>query len=233
MATTIKMADIYDNNQEYFQYVRKVCNRKKPLDCPQLISKTKRRFDLDLDTTKKILKGFLDSNLILVRNKQVSIDTLANTTRRRILSQVVSYPGSYINFLKKQLDIGSNQLVWHLSVLCEFKFIKMVEVGRLKAFGSIDTPEIDIILGCLMLKNSIRKLFAVLLENPEGKTQVELSEIMSMPRSTMTYWLKNLIKMNIVRIIKNKRPQKYCLNDDIIDNMIENVNGRLIHYNAL
>ncbi len=223
------MADIFNTNQVYFQYVRRICTKRKPLDCPQLISKTKRRFDLDLDTTKKILKGFLDSNLILVKNKEVSVDIMANSTRRMILAQITSYPGCYLNYLKNKLNLGTNQLIWHLSVLSEFKYIKIVEVGKIKAFGLIDTPKIDIILGCFMLKDPIRKLFAVLIENPEGKSQAELSEIMFLPRTTITYWLKHLSKMNIIENKRETRPKLYYLNEKYI----KNAKSRLIRYNAL
>ncbi|MCK4797057.1 MAG: winged helix-turn-helix transcriptional regulator [Spirochaetes bacterium] len=167
----------------------------------QIVSKLRKQFKLNEAAVKKILKEFIDRNMIIVGvEDKMSLNILANKVRNQIYQLIEKYPGIYSNFLKKHLSLGSRQLLWHLAFLLEFNEIYSCSFGKIHAFGVADIQKINILIGFVMLKSNLRDILKLLVIRDEGLNQYELLKRLNIPKSTVNYALKKLIKRRIIEV---------------------------------
>lgn len=211
--------------QKYFQYLRKICTKSSTPSIYQVKSKLKKKFNIDNDEIDKILKELKEDGLIQISLEYISINYLGNTVRRDIYNRIKSYPGLNINYLKKQLNLGSNQLLWHLGVLQNTQLIKSVSIGKIISFGEMDIDDSKIKFGYLLLKESIRKLIEYLIKFPHGQSEMEIAVFLYQPRSSVNYSLKKLMKMNIInRMSDESNLNLYFVNKSLIQRFEERIN---------
>jgi len=211
--------------QKYFQFLRKICTKSSTPSIYQAKSKLKKKFHIDNDEIDKIFKELKEDGLIQITSEEISINFLANSVRKEIYDRIKSYPGLNINNLKKQLNFGSNQLLWHLGVLQNLKLIKSVSIGKIISFGKIDIDDSKIKFGYLLLKDSIRKLIEYLIKFPHGQSEMEIAVFLYQPRSSINYSLKKLMKMNIIkRKLDESNLNLYFVNKSLIQRFEERIN---------
>jgi predicted transcriptional regulator len=200
----------------YFQYVRKIYNNNEVFELSDLSIKLRKQFKLNVQEYDLIIKQMGNENLIKINGFNASINLLANPVRSKIYSIISNCPGSYINSLKLLLNLDTHQIVWHLGVLNELKLIQICDIGKIKAFGLKTASREEIIIGCLLFKDSIRRIFELLLSNPQGISQSDISEKTGINRSTLAYILENLGKENLIEQTKVQPGAQFKLNEGIL-----------------
>jgi len=217
----VELKELDGQINEVFDYVRRVSNRKKPIFYDQLVNKIIKRFNFDRTKTISILENFIQNQLIIIEENKITLNILANPIRKKIYFLIEIYPAVNFNTLKNLLQIGSNQLLWHVSILEKFHLIKMHQFGKIIAYGLPKVPRNDVILSFLILKKSMRNLLKVLIDSPNGTTILNLVEELCQPRSNIIYSINKFQEMNIILKNEQKSPYIYELNEVFIDNIIE------------
>ena len=134
-------------------------------------------------------------------NNHISINILANQTRKEIYQAIKKYPGITINRLKILLNIGSHQILYHLGALLEFNQIKFIKFNRIKAFGLNSVSQDEIIIGFYLIRDNIREIILQIIYSTEMCTLSSLNNILDeISHSSLSYCLNNLLKVNLLEL---------------------------------
>ncbi|QEE16418.2 hypothetical protein DSAG12_02248 [Promethearchaeum syntrophicum] len=214
-----------DVNQEkygrYFDYICKLCPQRtqKHIYSDQLKSRLRKKFRIDDLTVKAIIAYFVNKNALIVAfDDSVSINLLSNTTRKKIHDLIEEYPGVYSNIFIKFLGLGSRQVLWHISFLLEFNIIEYLSFGKIKAYGLIEIDKKLIMIGYVILKDSLRELLKCLLDHPNGSYLGEISELLGKPKNSTLYTLNKLKQLKIL-ILSQDNKKKYSVDRKYIQIM--------------
>ncbi len=197
----------------YFDYICKLCPQRtqKHIYSDQLKSRLRKKFRIDNLTVKAIITYFVDKNaLIVAYDDSVSINLLSNTTRKKIHDLIEEYPGVYSNIFITYLGLGSRQVLWHISFLLEFDVIEYLSFGKIKAYGLMDIDKKLIMIGYVILKNSLRELLKCLLDHPNGSYLGEISGLLGKPKNSTLYTLNKLKQLKILTLLQDNK-KKYSV----------------------
>ena len=86
--------------------------------------------DINRNRIEIILKSLIKKKEIIPGTKLMKNNIIDNQTRKKIFNHIKRNPAVNINEIMKQLDIGSNQALWHLSALEKFRFILLDNCGH-------------------------------------------------------------------------------------------------------
>ena len=206
---------------EVFQYIRRISNRKKPIFYDQVINKIIKHFNFNRTKAIAIFESLIQNQMIYLKEDKIILNILANPLRKRIYFLIQSYPAVNFNYLKNILQIGSNQLLWHVSVLEKFNYIKSNQIGKIIVYSVPNVPRNELILSFLILKGSMRNLLRLLTNSTNGITIMEMVTELCVPRSNVLYSLKKFQEMNIVSKKEEKSPYIYELNSLFLDLILE------------
>ena len=201
--------------ETYYQYIRKLYTNNEQFQISELESKLMKHFRGTRPEVNAAIQRLISEKFIVLNGTSASINLLANPIRNKIYSIICKYPGSYVNSLKTLLNLDTHQLIWHLGVLIELELIEICEIGKIKAFGPKGTSREEVIIGCLLFKDSIRCIFEVLLTHVQGISQTTLAETTGMNRSTLAYIIDNLLHENLIEINKDQTNARVILKTNI------------------
>ncbi|MHA1674251.1 MAG: hypothetical protein ACTSYI_11570 [Promethearchaeota archaeon] len=196
----------------YFTYLSKITGSNFSIPLSKAKIKIQKRFQLTEEEVTNIISHFSRQNIIKIYDHNISINFLANPTRKRIFALIEEYPGIYINKIKKILRLNSNQVLWHLGFMESKNIIECQQFGSIRAYGPFNVAKSDLLLGYLLLKNSIRSLMKVLLQNPFGITEMEIAVARNQARSSINYTLRKLRGFNVVVVQKLQDGNSFRIN---------------------
>ncbi len=190
--------------QKILLYIQKIFpNRTSAIiTYTKLKSKLKKKFQMDDKEIHRILTHFLDLEILFVANDDsIHINILSNETRKQIHTLIKKFPGIYGHYLKKKLQLGSHQILWHIEFLLEFQMIYYIHFGKIRAYGLQDVSSEDLKIGFFILRRTLRNLLNCLMNHPQGCNITTIaSDIQLKPNSTI-YAIKKLIKHKIITMI--------------------------------
>lgn len=181
-----------------------------------LIHRLARHFNLTRPYLRDVVQKFIQDELLSLNDNKLSLNVLCNPIRAKILEVISVYPGIYINYLKKKVNVGPNQLLWHLSVLEDCKLIEKHEFGQIYAYSKAGTSNKSIIPGIVYLKITMRKILIQLFEH-NSMDQKAISANTDLTRSTILYNLKALEDINLIQKKKKNRSNLYFLNGNFTE----------------
>ncbi|WP_371804303.1 ArsR family transcriptional regulator [Candidatus Lokiarchaeum ossiferum] len=188
---------INSTQKSILQYIRKITTTTKDLYLDQIKSRVSRKFKLSISVVEGYISDLISKAYLLIDEDNLEVNILANPIRKQILELITTYPGIYPHLIKSILNTGTNQLIWHLSVLEINSLIKFKEFGKIKAYSLPEIPSVIITIGFVALKASSRKLLHFLCKTP-GPSRNDIMEHLQMAKSTTDYWLKKLKKLQLL-----------------------------------
>jgi predicted transcriptional regulator len=146
----------------------------------------------------KILWSLIKKRIVVPGSKLSQDTILDNPTRGQIYDFVTKNPGSYYREIMKNLDIGSNEVIWHIDILLKFGFIRYAEIEDRKIFfNAAVRNDYDTEIYFLGDKK-INEIIQYLVQNIEGSTRTQISNDLSMHYNTV---VKNLEKLEKIELI--------------------------------
>ncbi|MFO8110128.1 MAG: winged helix-turn-helix transcriptional regulator [Thermoplasmata archaeon] len=134
----------------------------------------------------------------------MSLDTLELEPRKKIYEAIKDNPGTHLRKLDRILDMPLGTIRYHLRVLDKRSLIVSKKEGKYKRFyvrGEIDTTDKNRL--AVLRKEFPRTIILYLLEFP-GSTHKEISEVMDVAPSTLSYHLKKLVDEDMITASQRK-----------------------------
>lgn len=121
---------------------------------------------------------------------------LRNPTRKEIYELIRQQPGINYTSIKASLQLGSNAVLWHLSILLKFGCIQEIHYKIFTLFALPELTPNEVILPILLENDLIRGI----LKSLYGKTLSvsDLVELLSVRKKKIYYHLKSLQELSIV-----------------------------------
>jgi predicted transcriptional regulator len=135
--------------------------------------------------------------------------------KKRIVSNILSYitdnPGQHYNNMLRALKIAPGTLQYHLNRMERSHEIIVLRKRYYTRYFpvSMENP-VDQKIMVLLRQNIPRKLLIILLEDTE-KTGHELVELLNVTKSTLSYYMRHLEKLDVLYINIEGREKRYSL----------------------
>jgi predicted transcriptional regulator len=174
------------------------------------------------DTPLKI-KVFIISATILALGWKMAALLLArikkdpnNKNRLEIIEFIENNPGTTVNMIKKDLGLTRGTVRYHVNVLKEASKIILFQNGKnismFKNESKLWNKKHTQIIEPHMKSKTCKNVCQLIYENP-GITNSELSDKMGLVKAGITLHIKNLEKMNCIKIESNGRYKNYYMKD--------------------
>jgi predicted transcriptional regulator len=217
MATELLMEEklVLSTIQEYL-------NKNRYFNMKEILPFIHARFkmasiNINLRGIEEALKTLARKKLIVEGSKLTKKDVLNNKKRRNIYNFIVETPGIYINRIVRDLKISYHVVVWHLSMLLKFDFIKKEIIENHEIYFESGFNVKRSKFKYLTSKEKSRIIISYLKTNDIGISKTQISTDLKMHINTTSKYLDSLEEYKI--IIKKRASNKvlYFLNEDFIE----------------
>ncbi|KKL20296.1 hypothetical protein LCGC14_2456870 [marine sediment metagenome] len=166
---------------------------------------------------EEILKSLVEKKLLVEGSKLYKDDLLKNHKRRQIYEFINENPGTYFNKIVKNLNFSNHVVIWHLSMLLKFNFIKTELLENHEVYFEFNFDLKHSKLKYFTSKDRSKRIIEYLKINDIGITKTKISADLKIHFNTMSKYLDFLEKLNV--IIKKNLSKKilYFLNEDFFE----------------
>ncbi len=207
-----------DEEKEILDLIKEFTKKKAIVELLELITYLTNKLRLNQRFTRikieKIVKNLVTKQQIVLGTKLTKDDILNIDLRKKICQFIFKNPGININNIMQEFNIGSNQSLWHLNMLKDFGFIKMVEIKNQKALFhiSVDSDQEKILF--YFRKDNIKKIIDLLKQSSEPLKPSEMAVTLNIHYNTIKKYVDLLCKLNLIKNINGDRKKRYILNQE-------------------
>jgi predicted transcriptional regulator len=131
----------------------------------------------------------------------------------KLISYINNNPGQHYNNILRALKLAPGTLQYHLNRMeREGKVIVVRDKFYSRYFPESMKHPIDRNIMVVLRQKIPRKLLLILLDNGE-RTGYELAESLKITKSTLSYYIRHLDKLDIINIEIDGREKRYSLKD--------------------
>jgi predicted transcriptional regulator len=128
-----------------------------------------------------------------------------------ILSYIKNNPGQHYNNILRALKLAPGTLQYHLNRMERANEIIVIRKKYYTRYFPVSMKHpLDQKIMVLLRQNIPRQLFLILLEDSE-KSGHELSDLLNVTKSTLSYYMRHLEKLDILNIKSEGREKLYSL----------------------
>ncbi|MBN1801821.1 MAG: hypothetical protein JW891_09965 [Candidatus Lokiarchaeota archaeon] len=202
---------IYEISKEYLK-------KKSLFSLVNLIDyvnkRTKYNSDVNKNKIELVVKSLIKKKLILPGTRLIKQELLENPTRKKIYETIKEEPGINMTELMKIENLGSNQVVWHLSFLVKFECIRSREFGNQKAYYSHRSNPNKDELYFYLRNDKVKQIIDALEEINDIIKPTNLKTVLGMNYKTIKKYLDILCDLGVVR--KEKDEKGYYFNKNLL-----------------
>lgn len=170
----------------------------------------------------RIVKDLIKKRLIIIGSKLVKDNVLDNPLRRQIYEYTLNNPGLTIYDLRKAFNVGANQILWHLSFLSKFEFIRIIKIGKHKVIFSFESDPKYNKIYYYIANDKVKSILKVFKQNNHPLSPLNISNLLSMHYNTVKKYLEKLKDFEIVKLSKENK--KYVINYEIYNEIMNKRN---------
>lgn len=189
------------------ELVREYLTKKTFFSIKEIISFINSRVrynpNINANTIELILKDLIKRRVIIPGTRLMKNNIIDHPIRRKIFNYIKSNP-SHINEIMRALNIGSNQILWHLSCLEKFQFIRSKKINNHRIFFKFDSnPELDEFYFYLN-KNIVQKLINFMKKENKAFKITEIATNLKKNYNTIKKYINILKNLKLLKIEKDK-----------------------------
>ena len=173
--------------------------------------------NINLRGIEEVLRSLVNKNLIVEGSKLTKNDILENKKRKKIYDFIVKNPGNYFNRIIKRLEMSNHVVIWHLSILLKFKYIKAENLDNHEIYFEYNFNLKNIKFSYFTSKEKSKLIIDYLKNNDIGITKTKISTDLKIHINTTIKYLDFLEDFNVVTRKHLSNKTLYFLNEDFID----------------
>jgi predicted transcriptional regulator len=176
--------------------------------------------NLNHNGIKKVIISLKTKKIIVEGSKLTRKTVLQNSNRKQIFDFIKENPGIYKNKIASKLHFSHYLIKWHLSILMKFNFIREYWLNdHVAYFDALLNPKNDNIF-LIISKEKCHKIIEFLKTNKNGNTRNQISKELHVHYKTITKYLENLEKFNLL-IRKQQSNKEYLfLNENKLKKLL-------------
>ena len=181
--------------------------------------------NLNRNSIELIIKNLIKKRIIIPGTKLMKNNIIEHPIRNEIFNFIKKNP-SNINDIMKAINIGSNQALWHLSVLEKFRFTRSKKIDNQRMIFEYESNS-DLDELYYYLKQEIVGDIIILLRKEKSSFKTtEIASDLKRNYNTVKKYLEILKKLKIVKVEKNKKRVLYRLDIEKYDNLKKSIINR-------
>ncbi|MHA2037027.1 MAG: hypothetical protein ACW98X_11365 [Promethearchaeota archaeon] len=173
--------------------------------------------NINLRGIEEVLKSLLNKSLLVEGSKLTRNDILKNVKRKKIYDFIEKNPGTYFNRIVKSLEMSNHVVIWHLSMLLKFNYIKTEEIDNHEIYFEFEFNLKTIKFTYYTSKEKSRQIIDYLKNNDIGITKTKISSDLKIHINTTIKYLDFLEDFNVVTRKNLSNKTLYFLNEDFIE----------------
>ncbi len=187
---------------EIMALVSAIIEQKRYVLIEDLIKLARRTIGAERVAIENAIDRLIQDKVIVPGSRITTKIILRNSTRRQIYMLLKQNPGLNVNSIKKALDLGSNSVLWHLSVLLKFGCIQRINYKASFLFALPKLTPTEILFQFVIRKELIRDIFKILDSQVISIPSIE--EKLGVYKANISYNLKILQDLSFIQ----KLPQE-------------------------
>jgi predicted transcriptional regulator len=221
------------DEQEIFGFIKEYINKKSIVKIIELVDFINNRLRYNPNYNKNkievIVKSLIRNKIILIGTKLTREDILKIQVRKEIYNYIQENPGININEIKNEFNLGSNQVLWHLSALNKFEFIRMIKIGNQKALYSFDFDRNKEKLIFHLRNEKIQEIIRLLKNGNKPLKPTKISNTLNIHYNTVKKYLIILLEFDLIIKVNGNKMKRYKLNNTKYLNLEKLIERELIH----
>jgi len=222
------MSSLDDAESVVFKLVKEYLTKKTFFSIRDIISFINNRVrynpNINENRIELILKDLIKKRIIIPGTKLMKNNIIEHPKRNEIFNYIKKNP-SNINEIMKELKIGSNQALWHLSCLEKFQFVRSKQINNHRIFFKFDSnPKLDPFYYYLKKDIVQNILDFIKLENKALKI-TEIANGLKKNHTTIKKYIDILTDIKLINIEKEKNRNLYKLNQKNYSNIRKSIQG--------
>lgn len=216
MSVASKQSEQLPLRDEIVAIAHEIIRNQRYILLENLLQISKKQTGAERIAVENVINHLIRDKVIVPGSRLVRQILLQNDARKKIYNVIKLFPGVNINSIKKTLNLGSNAVMWHLSVLLKFGCIHEIEYKSSSLFALARLTAKETILCSLLRKNLIR----IILQKLEfsRKSLADLEKDLGETKSKIFYNLRNLEEFEIItKSVEDGNSVYYRLNQNSKD----------------
>lgn len=202
----IEGVPVTEEEMKIFNLVQEFLNQNRVFTKERVASYIRSRFrvngNLNYNGIKTVIDSLIKKNLILEGSKLTRKTVLLNTNREIIYNMIIKNPGIYMNKLSKRLKLSPFVIKWHLSMLLKFNLIRKHHLNNNNSYFNSSLDNDNDLFFTIISRDKCIKIIGFLNKNEMGYTKNQIAKALNMHYNTITKYLNEIDKFNL--LIKKK-----------------------------
>jgi len=166
--------------------------------------------EINRNRIELVIKSLIKKKTIIPGTRLMKNNIIENPKRNEIYNFIRKNP-SNINEIMKNLKIGSNQALWHLSCLEKFEFVRSEKLNNHRVFFKFDSnPKLDKFYFYLN-KKIIQNIVEFMTKEDKPLKITEIANGMKKNHTTIKKYITILENLKLVETEKDKNRKLYEL----------------------
>jgi predicted transcriptional regulator len=214
--------ELHEKEKIVLTVVKEYLNKNRYFNMNEILPFIHARFkmasiNINLRGIEEVLRILVKKKLLVEGSKLTKNDILKNDKRKKIYDYILKNPGTYFNRIVKSLELSNHVVIWHLSMLLKFNYIKTEKIDNHEIYFEFNFNLKNIKFNYFTSKDKSKQIIDYLKNNDIGITKTKISTDLKLHINTAIKYLDFLENFNVItRKILSKKTL-YFLNEEFID----------------
>ncbi|MFW9866580.1 MAG: ArsR family transcriptional regulator [Candidatus Thorarchaeota archaeon] len=196
------MSSLEDVESVVFQLVEEFLKKKTFFSINDIIefvnNRVRRNPNINRNKIELVIKSLIKKRVIIPGTRLMKNNIRENPLRNKIYNFINKKP-SNINEIMRELKIGSNQALWHLSCLEKFRFIRSKKLNNHRIFFKFDSnPKFDK-FHYYLNKDIVQNIISFIEKENKPLKITEIANGLKKNHSTVKKYLEILKNLKLIK----------------------------------
>jgi predicted transcriptional regulator len=160
--------------------------------------------NLNKNSIELIIKNLIKKRILIPGTKLMKNNIIEHPIRNEIYNYIRKNP-SNVNEIMKAINIGSNQVLWHLSCLEKFRFTRSKKIENQRIIFDYDTNSDLDELYYYLKQDTVQDIINLLKKEGNSFKITEIASVIKRNYNTVKKYLEILQNLNVIKIEKDKK----------------------------
>lgn len=169
--------------------------------------------NLNRNSIEVIIKKLIKKRILIPGTKLMKNNIIEHPIRNEIYNYIRKNP-SNVNELMKAINIGSNQVLWHLSCLEKFRFTRSKKIENQRIIFEYDSDSDLDELYYYLKQDIVQDIINLLKKEGNSFKVTEIASVTKRNYNTVKKYLEILQKLKLIKIERDKKRVLYKIDID-------------------
>jgi predicted transcriptional regulator len=178
--------------------------------------------NLNRNSIEIIIKNLIKKRVLIPGTKLMKNNIIEHPIRNEIYNYIRKNP-SNVNEIMKAINIGSNQVLWHLSCLEKFRFTRSKKIENQRVIFDYDSNSDLDELHYYLKQEIVREIINLLIKEAKSLKITEVVSVLKRNYNTVKKYIEILIDLKLITTEKDNKRVLYKLDSKRYDKIRKSI----------